>query len=172
MSLNPSFASNAGAFGGAYTFPFTSSSGVNFNQKLGVCHSSAPQPNDGTFLCNDKIIGGYWYNSAGLGTATEFKSPLDNSGHGTHTASIAGGNRVTATVGGSPVISGVAPRARLIAYKACWDGDPNNPDDGGCGSADSLSAINQAILDGVNVINYSIGGGINPIGDPDRKSVV
>ena len=162
---HPSFASDGSAFGGAYTFPFTSVTGINFTQKKGVCAPVPAQSSDGTFACNDKVIGGYWYNSGSIATATEFKSPLDNGGHGTHTASTAGGNRATATVSGSPVVSGVAPRARIIAYKVCWEADPNNSDDGGCGNADSLSAVNQAILDGVNVINFSISGGSTPTTD-------
>lgn len=163
---HPSFESGPSAYGGAYTFPFTSVTGINYSQKLGVCAPVPTQSSDGTFVCNDKIIGAYWYNAVNIATATEFKSPLDNGGHGTHTASTAGGNRTTATVSGSPIVSGVAPRARIIAYKVCWEGDPNNSADGGCGNVDSLSAINQAILDGVNVINFSISGGNNPFGDP------
>ena len=163
---HPSFDSSASAYGGAYTFPFTSVTGVNFNHKFGVCAAVPTQSSDGTFVCNDKVIGGYWYNSNAIATAGEFKSPLDNGGHGTHTASTAGGNRTTATVSGAPVVSGVAPRARIIAYKVCWEGDPDNSDDGGCANTDSTLAVNQAILDGVNVINFSISGGNDPFNDP------
>ena len=163
---HPAFASDASVFGGAYTFPFTSVTGINFNQKKGVCAPVPTQSSDGTFVCNDKVIGAYWYNSVNIATATEFKSPLDNGGHGSHTASTVAGNRATSTVSGTPIVSGVAPRARIIAYKVCWDGDPDDDQDGGCGNVDSLSAVNQAILDGVNVINFSISGGENPTTDP------
>jgi hypothetical protein len=38
----------------------------------------------------------------------------------------------------------------------CWEGKPGvNP---GCFNSDSVAAINQAVADGVDVINYSIGG--------------
>jgi hypothetical protein len=95
----------------------------------------------------------------------EAHSPLDEDGHGTHTSSIAAGNRVTIT-NPAATISGVAPRARLIMYKICWSGDPDNLDDTWCGTVDTLSAVEQAILDGVHVLNYSIGGGTEPIADP------
>lgn len=46
-------------------------------------------------------------------------------------------------------ISGMAPRARISAYKACWLS--------GCALADLVAAIDTAVADGVDVINYSIG---------------
>src|SRR3546814_4604196 len=57
-------------------------------------------------------------------------------------------------------ISGVAPGAKVAAYKACYDGpDPLDNTDDICALSDLLGAINAAIDDGVDVINYSIGGG-------------
>ena len=50
----------------------------------------------------------------------------------------------------APVISGVAPHANIIMYDGCIDG-------GGCPGASLAAARDQAILDGVDVINYSIG---------------
>ena len=47
-------------------------------------------------------------------------------------------------------ISGVAPHANIIAYDGCSDG-------GGCPGSSTEKARDQAILDGVHVINYSIG---------------
>lgn len=79
--------------------------------------------------CNNKLIGARFFH-AGFGTAEEVKatfpyeyvSPLDVDGHGTHTASTAGGNwGVPVEVNGSLLghISGMAPRARIATYKAC-----------------------------------------------------
>ena len=53
---------------------------------------------------------------------------------------------------------GIAPGARLIQYRVCLDQ--------GCYSSDSVSAVQQAIADGVNVINFSISGGAQPYTDP------
>ena len=50
----------------------------------------------------------------------------------------------------------MAPGAKIAMYKVCWEAKPGfNP---GCFNSDSVAAINQAVLDGVDVINYSIGG--------------
>jgi len=122
-------------------------------------------PADAPFTCNGKIIGAYKFIDTyralvGL-DPTEFDSARDDDGHGSHTASTTAGNGgVIATVLGTAFgpISGVAPRAQIIAYKACGAG--------GCYSSDTAAAIEQAVVDGVDVINYSISGGSNPYGDP------
>jgi subtilisin family serine protease len=116
--------------------------------------------------CNQKLIGARYYLE-GYGGADgvlavlpyEFISPRDYDGHGTHTASTAGGNANVTISGASAVyksISGIAPRARIAAYKACWGigGTPN----AGCQTVDTVAAIDQAVADGVDVINYSISG--------------
>jgi hypothetical protein len=57
-------------------------------------------------------------------------------------------------------ISGVAPAAKIAAYKVCWSGpDAISQDDDGCATTDLVAAIDQAIADGVDVMNFSIGGG-------------
>ena len=48
----------------------------------------------------------------------------------------------------------MAPRARIAAYKVCWE----DSGDGGCANSDSVAAIDKAVADGVDVINYSISG--------------
>lgn len=128
---------------------------------LGYCSTNAG-------FCNDKLIGAYDFVFDivnGVAGITEEMSPEDNDGHGSHTASTAGGNQVDVIVSGLPVtISGVAPRVNVIAYDVCYvrDSDGN----GVCPSAASLAAVNQAISDGlVNVINFSIGGGVDPYND-------
>jgi len=122
--------------------------------------------------CNNKLIGARFYREgfeASFATdANEFISPKDADGHGTHIASIAAGNEVPASIGGTTLgkVSGMAPRARVAVYKACW----LRP--GGvrasCSIADLTSAIDDAVADGVDIINYSVGTldpGINDTDD-------
>ena len=107
---------------------------------------------------NNKVIGARYF-VAGFGTPDpdEFLSPRDAGGHGSHTGSTSGGNfDVAITVGGAALgsINGMAPRARIAAYKVCWQ----TPAGGSCASADTTGAIDRAVADGVDVINYSISG--------------
>jgi subtilisin family serine protease len=121
-----------------------------------------------SFTCNHKLIGAYRFmatydecvaaDDCELGG--DFTSARDSDGHGTHTASTAAGNgKVESQVFGidRKHISGIAPRAHVIAYKVC------GPDL--CFGSDAIAAVQQAILDGVDVINFSIGGGIDPYND-------
>ena len=106
------------------------------------------------------MIAARFFN-AGIGSIidAEFNSPRDYGGHGTHTAStMAGNNGVQATGDAASFgkVSGIAPRARLSVYKACWV-TPASPS-GSCNSADTTAAIDQAAIDGVDAINYSISG--------------
>ncbi len=117
---------------------------------------AAYNPDDPPFECNDKLLGARDMRSAYktlVGPET-FNSARDYDGHGTHTASTAAGNSgVSAEMFGIDrgTVSGVAPRARVIAYSACGDL--------GCVTSDLVGAIDAAVSDGVDVINYSIGGG-------------
>ena len=111
--------------------------------------------------CNNKLIGARYYTKGfghfGGDLSDDFQSARDHEGHGSHTASTAGGNaNVLASILGTSFgqISGMAPRARIAAYKACWPG--------GCATSDLTAAIEDAVADGVDVINYSIGDA-----DPD-----
>jgi hypothetical protein len=111
--------------------------------------------------CNDKLIGARFY-TAGFGKKDigkqDYLSPRDGDGHGSHTASTAAGNRVTdVTVDGRDygTASGMAPGARIAAYKVCWDGAPGIDD--GCATSDIVSAVDDAVADGVDVLNMSIG---------------
>jgi hypothetical protein len=119
--------------------------------------------------CNNKLIGAQRFNAAWGGDVGikaimpwEYASPRDFAGHGTHTASIAGGNYGVPVTGDAAVlgstISGIAPRARIAVYKATWartmDGSirPQGFD------SDLVAAIEKAVADGVDVINFSVGG--------------
>lgn len=106
--------------------------------------------------CNNKVIGAQYFNK-GLPDPddTDWASPMDSGSHGTHTATTSAGNiDVAAAVPDSGIsgrMSGLAPAARIAAYKACWHD--------GCWSVDLAAAYDKAVADGVDVINYSIGGG-------------
>lgn len=58
-------------------------------------------------------------------------------------------------------ISGVAPHANVIAYQICAPGNQGDKYNG-CETVPILKAIDDAIKDGVDVINFSISGGGNP----------
>ena len=120
--------------------------------------------------CNNKLIGARFYpdgfsahGHSGL-IVSDFLSPRDSDGHGSHTAGTAAGNEGPQnTINGLPV-SGMAPRARIAAYKVCWEPRVGLP---GCAGADSAAAIDQAVADGVDVINFSIGGASTVFAGPD-----
>lgn len=145
---------------------------------LGRAYSAPPAPPVGTraceftggsnpgdpFTCNNKLIAAYRFMDtydAVIGLEpTEFTTARDDNGHGTHTSSTAAGNAgVSATLLGVDrgIVTGIAPRAHVIMYKVCGDA--------GCFQSDSVNAVEQAIKDGVNVINFSISGGGNPYSD-------
>lgn len=112
----------------------------------------------GLYVCNDKLAGVYSYITTAGALLGE-----DDSSHGSHTASTAAGNVITATYGDDVVtISGMAPHANIIAYDVC--------DLNGCPSSASLAAAQQALRDGVDVINFSLGPKTgscrNPYSDP------
>jgi subtilisin family serine protease len=111
--------------------------------------------------CNNKLVGVYDFVQDDPSTdyIEESNDGRDNDGHGSHVASIAGGNLLIVTINGIPRqhVSGVAPRANLVSYRVCFAGDANEPGAAGCQQSAILSAIDQAISDGVDVINYSIG---------------
>ncbi len=88
--------------------------------------------------------------------------------HATHVAGIAAGdhNTPTAAHDGSP-ISGVAPKAYLGNYKALTVPTADYGLDGN--SPEIAKAIDQAVADGMNVINLSIG---EPEVEPRRDIVV
>jgi subtilisin family serine protease len=123
---------------------------------------------DNPVECNNKVIGARWYSA---GTADEqsfqeYRSPRDRNGHGSHTASTAAGMQADATVAGAPIgqVSGMAPGARLAIYKALW----NKADGTASGaSIDLVAAIDDAVADGVDVINYSIGNDVDQVDPSD-----
>ena len=124
--------------------------------------------------CNAKLVSARWFGTGFVANVpadqrapSEQLSTRDGDGHGTHTASTAAGNAgVSVTIDGDAFgsASGVAPAAKVAAYKVCWeDLDPNT---GGCYTSDSVAAIDQAVKDGVDVLNYSISGSTTSVVDP------
>ncbi|XP_021766671.1 subtilisin-like protease SBT2.4 [Chenopodium quinoa] len=106
--------------------------------------------------CNGKIVSARFFAAgaqaaAHLNSSLDFLSPFDAVGHGSHVASTAAGNS------GVPVVvngyfygtaSGMAPRARIAVYKAIY------PTVGTL--TDVLAAIDQAVKDGVDILNLSV----------------
>ncbi|KAK4492225.1 hypothetical protein RD792_003025 [Penstemon davidsonii] len=115
-------------------------------------------------VCNKKLIGARYYltgferryGKINITKNPEYISARDFLGHGTHTASIAIGSRVTnANFFGfaEGTARGGAPRARLAVYKVCW----NRNFDGTCTEEDILAAFDEALHDGVDIISASFG---------------
>lgn len=158
---HPSFAAQAGD---GYVHENPSGDG----RYLGLCadgNDAAPT------TCNAKVIGAYDFVDVLLDDirafdpgATDGVGAEDENGHGSHTAGTLAGNPVQAQVPGGPAlaISGVAPRANLVVYDACYT-PSTGP--GSCLNVSLVAAINQAVADGVDVVNYSIGGGADPWGE-------
>ncbi|GAA0720020.1 S8 family serine peptidase [Dokdonella soli] len=150
---HPSFAA-VGGDGYVHTNPLGS------GHYLGDCAK-------GTAVCNDKLIGVWsWPVITNSYQGVRPPSGEDYNGHGSHTASTAAGNVVNnvplvgSSLGdgaGTPTgfsfakVSGVAPHANIIAYQVCFP-------TGGCPDEAVITAVDQAIQDGVDVINFSIGG--------------
>ncbi|KAM5588797.1 subtilisin-like protease SBT2.4 [Rosa sericea] len=137
--------------------PFTS----NISHFSGACETGPLFP---ATSCNGKIVSAKFFSAGALAIATlnssvDFLSPFDADGHGSHVASVAAGNA------GVPVVvngfyygkaSGMAPRARIAVYKAVY------PTVGTL--ADVVSAIDEAIRDGVDVLALSVGPDEPPLG--------
>ncbi|KAL6493815.1 hypothetical protein OROGR_031724 [Orobanche gracilis] len=109
----------------------------------GVCMESSDFKKSN---CNRKLIGARFYSDESQG------SPRDLVGHGTHTASIAGGS----TVGNASYYGlahgtarGGLPSARIACYKACTEA--------GCAGSTILKSFDDAVKDGVDIISISIG---------------
>lgn len=153
----------------SYQDPGISHPGGSYGCQFGDGSDPALGP---SFTCNDKLIGAYafldtymtfigalpgeWCNNK-----TKQCSARDADGHGTHTSSTAAGSPVSS----APIfgiergpISGIAPGAHVIMYRVCLDE--------GCFQSDSVDAVEQAIVDGADVLNFSISGGSNAFADP------
>ncbi|WP_028762452.1 S8 family serine peptidase [Shewanella colwelliana] len=129
-------------------------------------------------MCNDKLIGVRSYPvitdnfTSGIFGTTRPAVGEDYQGHGSHVASTAAGNVLLDVDYVSPApgevsdgtvikpnlfprMSGVAPHANIISYQVC---NPSNELFPGCPGEALIAGIEDAISDGVDVINFSIGG--------------
>ena len=126
--------------------------------------------------CNNKLIGARWYIDGAQETGPihegEIRSPRDADGHGTHTATTAAGNRTSASLFGTLVgdLEGVAPKARIAAYKACWLRPGATR--ASCNTSDLANAIDAAVADGVDIISYSVGSSLARTTAPDDLALL
>jgi len=81
-----------------------------------------------------KVVGGYNF-------INESEPPLDTNGHGTQVAGV---------IAADGILKGVAPKAKILAYKVSEDGE-------GVSSDLIIKAIDRSIQDGANIINISLG---------------
>ncbi|KAK2977873.1 hypothetical protein RJ640_020217 [Escallonia rubra] len=114
-------------------------------------------------LCNKKLIGARAFNKGFLAAGgrirpKDFNSTRDFEGHGTHTSSTAAGNHVPGVSHfgyARGTAKGVAPRARIAMYKVGWATDTGAD----IAASDILAAMDQAIMDGVDIMSLSTGLG-------------
>jgi subtilisin family serine protease len=164
-----SFSDRTGVNGNA-----TKDGKLDYQQIPGWHGKCAPGEAFNASMCNQKLIGAQWFNASWGGDAGidaqrpwEFNSVRDYNGHGTHTSSTAGGNNGVAVTGPGAAfgkISGMAPHARIAMYKALWSTQAADTASGN--TSDLVAAIDQAVADGVDVINYSISGTSTNFRDP------
>ncbi|HEX4976951.1 MAG TPA: S8 family serine peptidase [Nocardioides sp.] len=124
--------------------------------------------------CTTKVVGARYYPEEFLEEVPpahrsphEVISSRDGNGHGTHTAGTAVGRTVrNVTVEGVRfgTLSGMAPAARLATYKACFDDDDLATGD--CFDGAVIAAIEDAVADGVDVLNLSVSGARDTVLDP------
>ena len=135
---------------------------------------------DAAGFCTDKLVGVYSFINAQTAcqgvdptvascdqfspTSDPIWNVKDTDGHGSHVASTVSGNFLfnlpIINADGQldqgfiiPQVSGVAPHANIITYKVCAPS---------CFFSDIAAATEQAILDGVDVLNMSIGNSDDP----------
>ncbi|MGF1511525.1 MAG: S8 family serine peptidase [Myxococcota bacterium] len=135
-------------------------------------------PEDQPFECNNKLVQARFYgdgfldpeDTENLGFSPgECLSARDCGPFGDHGSNVAGTTACNATTDGIDGdefvgnIAGMAPRAHIAHYKVCWS-IPTAPT-GTCANVDLVAAIEQAIADGVDVMNLSLGSDSPILGD-------
>jgi minor extracellular serine protease Vpr len=171
-------------FGGTGTTAAFACASAHSTEDLATFQASCPGVTD--WVTGTKVKGGTdfvgdAYNAAGSGPALiphPDPNPLDCNGHGSHTAGTAAGYGVDAagnTYSGSydantftntsfNIPPGVAPKADLYGVRVF-----------GCsGSVDDavlLDAMNWAFVNGMDVVNMSLGSSFGSNSDPDAAAV-
>ncbi|MFX0537915.1 cell wall-binding repeat-containing protein [Ornithinimicrobium sp. Y1847] len=124
---------------------------------VGECDSGEEEDPADNVECNSKIVGARYY-AQNNNTDFDFLSPRDTNSHGSHVGGTAAGNYgVDVEIFGTEMgmASGMAPAAHIAVYKGLWQTEGG----GGSGSTSGLlAAVNDAVADGVDVINYSVSG--------------
>lgn len=176
---NPSFADD-----GTYSAPPEKWAGECNVGTIGEVGDAAEPLDAMGFECSNKLIGARYFGASFSSVYDiqfaqgEFNSARDADGHGSHTAGTAAGNFVAnAQLQGVDIgsLSGIAPRAHVAAYKVCWNSDYQNPqgaNERGCFGSDSQAAIDAAVADGVDVINYSISGSLTDVTAPQTIAML
>jgi len=98
---------------------------------------------------NTKVVGGYDF-------ADGDSDPMDSQGHGTHVAGIAAADGK---------VQGVAPKAKLYAYKVFSD------QGGGAADSDIIAALDRSVLDHCTVVNMSLGMTGGTADNPETESI-
>ena len=133
--------------------------GVDFSNPMFSDSSLAmpagfPKENDGNHFANSKVIVAKYFqgiiDSTSAALNAGHQTAQDLSGHGSHTASVAAGAKVTLSgAGRRPVtMEGVAPKAYIGDYRVFA---PNAFSD------NIIAAIDEAVADGMDVLNMSFG---------------
>ena len=98
---------------------------------------------------NAKVVGGYDF-------ADDDKNPTDSQGHGTHVAGIAAADGK---------VQGVAPKAKLYAYKVFSDLG------GGAADGDIIAALDRSVQDHCTVVNMSLGMSGGTADTPENEAI-
>jgi len=97
---------------------------------------------------NAKVVGGYDF-------ADDDGDPMDIQGHGTHVAGIAAADGK---------VHGVAPKAKLYAYKVFSD-------QGGAADGDIIAALDRSVRDHCTVVNMSLGMSGGTADTPENEAI-
>jgi subtilisin family serine protease len=144
--------------------------GVDFSNPMFSDSTLSPPdgfPRGDAALANGKVIVAKVFQS--LADSRDANADLghrtaqDLVGHGSHSAGVAAGSRVDLSGSGRReiTIAGVAPKAWIGSYRVFAPRAFND---------NIIAAIEDAVADGMDVINMSLGG--DPIGDPLRDPII